>query len=119
MRTMRERLKVKAPGKPRVPKGPDTKAKPIFFTFEDVAAFFKREPARLVDYVETAMERGAAIPGIHVNQLLDLVGLPLKFGNQTLVGIPEDALVRLTKLRTYGNLGLILSLAREIHPSQQ
>jgi len=83
----------------------------VFFSPEDVCKFFDKNPHRLIDYISTAIARRVGIPGFHVNQLLDKVGIPLMFCELTIGTAPEYALVNVNKLHSFGNLRAILRAA--------
>lgn len=91
----------------------DSKAKQMFFSVEDVTRFFNENPDRLVDYIEMGILRRVSIVGIHIAQLANKVGVPLKFGSYSYETLPRTFI----KPSSFDNIGPILSMARMMFPS--
>lgn len=92
-----------------------------FASVLDIFKYFEQHPTRLIDYIETALERGNqdprfpkgnAVPGFHIAQLARLVNMPLKAGDQTFSQLPEC----FVQPSRFENIGLILTMARALYP---
>ena len=53
----------------------DPAPQPDFYGASDIMKLFDREPARLVDYLETAMERKNVVPTFHAMQFAKKIGM--------------------------------------------
>lgn len=104
----------KTPGTPRLP-SEGAKMGKTFHSPEDIAAYFEREPRRLVDYIDTGLQRRVAVFGPHIVQLGRRVNVLPKFGQLVINALPQGLWVRPDK---FSNIGFIIEMGRIMFPQR-
>lgn len=87
-----------------------------FSAVEGNIAYFDREPSRLVAYVETGLVRSYAVLAVHISALAFKVGQKLQVGKQAFKFGSNDGYI---KPERFDNIGLILSLGRQMFPDSR
>ena len=92
-----------------------SKAIPEHFSIGDITKYFKKNPARLVEYVRTGLNKRVSVMGVHFAQLARMVGIPLLFDGQIYDTLPEWSWVEPNKFK---NVGLLLLRAETMFPGR-
>lgn len=93
----------------------ESKAVPVFFSVEDITRSFDRDPTRLVGYVGMGFSKSVSIVGVHIAQLANKVGVPLKSGGAAYSALPAN----FYKPENFENMGTILTLAYRMFPDNK
>ena len=91
----------------------EPRAKPVFFSVEDVARFFDENPHKLVAYVEMGLSRQVSVLGVHIAQLANKVRQTLVSGTKTYTGLPRVFIIP----SNFDNIRVILNTARTMFPA--
>ncbi len=89
------------------------KAEPIFSSVFDVEKYFAKRPDRLVDYIETGVIKRVSVVGVHISQLANAVGIPLKYMDREFNRLPET----FVSPENFDNIGAIINAGRQMFPS--
>jgi len=80
--------------------------KPVaeFSDISDVHKYFAKQPDRLVAYIDTGVSKRVSVIGVHIAQLANKVGIPLKYRNTEYKDLPEIFI----SAENFDNIGTIL-----------
>lgn len=89
----------------------DPAPQPDFYGASDIMKLFDREPARLVDYLETAMERKNVVPTFHAMQFAKKIGMAFVSEGKPLA---EGEMLEHSHVApaNFENIGAMLAMAR-------
>lgn len=93
----------------------DVKPQSDFYEALDILKFFDSQPARLIDYLETAIERGIVVPTFHAMQLSRKIGMAFVWKGTPL---SDEEMLEHNHIApaNFQNIGAMLAMARMKFP---